>query len=122
MNITIQSKNINLSTDEKSLINKSIMANFSRVQEKIKSISVHLTDINGPKGGQDKQCTIIVNSTSTSPVVVKEKQSNAGQAARFALSRASKAFSAKVKRHLSYRKKPTSQRTEIEQSIENEEL
>ena len=119
MNIQIEAKNIILTDAEKVSINQSVMANFSRLQTKIKSIRVYLADINGPKGGEDKQCTIIVSSNASAPVIIKEKQINTAHAARLALSRASKAFAAKSKRHLSFRKTSITQHIAPPAEIEN---
>lgn len=37
---------------------------FGRISREIKSIEVRLSDVNGPRGGEDKQCSAIVSAVS----------------------------------------------------------
>mgnify|MGYP002624776416 CR=1 FL=1 len=46
----------------------------SRVGDQIRSASIHLTDVNGPRGGMCKRCRIVLHSTSVGPIVVQETQ------------------------------------------------
>ena len=44
---------------------------LSRFGSKISRTSVHLTDLNGPKGGIDKQCKIVLALRGVQPVIVE---------------------------------------------------
>lgn len=41
-----------------------------RFQDRITRVEVHLKDVNGPKSGNDKQCTIEARPAGMDPVVV----------------------------------------------------
>jgi putative sigma-54 modulation protein len=45
---------------------------LSRYEEKIIRVDVSLFDINGPKGGEDKCCKIIIKINGSSSIVVQE--------------------------------------------------
>ena len=45
---------------------------LGRFSNDVRSAGVHLTDTNGPRGGADKECRILVNMRSGDPVVIRE--------------------------------------------------
>jgi len=53
-----------------------ILFRFARFQNQIKSIAIHITDLNGPKGGIDKRCVVIIEGDGLEKIVVT---SEAGQ-------------------------------------------
>lgn len=71
---------------------------FSRSKKVIKSLAVTLSDINGPKGGVDKACTVVVKTDSLPLIVIKEKQSQLLVAIDRAITRASHSLMQRLKR------------------------
>ena len=71
---------------------------FARMQHAIGESHVTLTDVNGPKGGVDKQCRIVVNPNALPPIVVSEKQSTLKLAVDRAIARASLSLTRQLKR------------------------
>lgn len=68
-------------------INKSLLACIDQVER----VSVRLRDINGPKGGDDKECCVEVKLSNAPTVVVSKRNSDAYTGIRKALGRASRA-------------------------------
>lgn len=56
MQIEISSKQKNLSSRIREIVGRQFRFAFSRVEDRIRRISIVLSDINGPKGGVDKLC------------------------------------------------------------------
>jgi hypothetical protein len=46
---------------------------LARFEKQIASVFVRLTDVNGPDGGPDKQCTILVSLRGTAPFLVQTR-------------------------------------------------
>ena len=44
----------------------------TRIGDRIKRVVVRLRDINGPRGGEDKHCTILVVLVGAPPVVIED--------------------------------------------------
>lgn len=73
MNILIHSPDIKLSKKSRNDIECRLLFSFSRFQDHIDIIEVHLKDINGPKGGEDKQCTIKISQLKEENITVSGK-------------------------------------------------
>jgi ribosomal subunit interface protein len=72
MLINIQTRQFSLSPAINEYVKSKIQVMLGRYESKISSINVSLFDINGPKGGEDKCCKIIVKINGASPIVVQE--------------------------------------------------
>ncbi len=49
-----------------------MQAALGRFQYSVRTVSVHLGDINGPRGGADKLCRIVVRLKNSTLVVIEE--------------------------------------------------
>ena len=56
---------------------------------KISQVAVRLEDMNGPKGGRDKRCRVLVSLPAQSAVVIEDRDSDALTAISRAADRAS---------------------------------
>ena len=72
MLVNIQSRHFSLSTALSKYVKSKIQIMQSRYESKIISINVSLFDINGPKGGEDKCCKIVIKINVTSSIVVQQ--------------------------------------------------
>lgn len=45
---------------------------LGRFGDRVRTLSVHLTDLNGPRGGVDKQCLVAIRLTSPRRLIVIE--------------------------------------------------
>ena len=76
--------------------------------ERVKSVIVRLKDLNGPKGGADKQCIVEVQLSNLPPIVVKRCSLDAYASARHALARASRIVNRRLGRQRAARLSVTS--------------
>ena len=72
MLVNIQSRHFSLSTALSKYVKSKIQIMQSRYESKIISINVSLFDINGPKGGEDKCCKIVIKINGASSIVVQQ--------------------------------------------------
>lgn len=50
-----------------------ITASFERFRSYIRCVSVTVTDINGPRGGVDKQCRCVLQLKRMAPIVIEDR-------------------------------------------------
>ncbi|MGK0273403.1 MAG: putative sigma-54 modulation protein [Cocleimonas sp.] len=96
METVIQSQDFTLTEALKSFIKEHARKSMNSCSNHIKKINIHLKDINGPKGGEDKECCVEVQLANHAPIVVVKRSSDAYQSIRNALSRASRITLRKV--------------------------
>ena len=72
MLVHIQSRHFSLSAALNKYVKTKLQVMLGRYEAKIISLNVSLFDINGPKGGEDKCCKIIVKINGTSSIVLQE--------------------------------------------------
>ena len=87
---------------------------FARMEHVIDSGSITISDINGPKGGVDKQCRVVIKPTGMKRIVISEKQPDLRLAVDRSISRASHSLSRQLKRkqHLTQRRVSTDEAAE----------
>ncbi len=112
MRMRVVAHGIELSNDMKAFIRRRMQFNLGRFQERIKSLTVRLADMNGPRGGIDKCCDIRVDAGFRQPVIVSERQATAHAAVALAMDRVERA----VKRQL-HLERPASNRATISMSL-----
>ncbi|MDE1460797.1 HPF/RaiA family ribosome-associated protein [Spartinivicinus poritis] len=98
MNINISLRNLSDNGEIINYIDHRLSFAFARTFDKIAHASITLSNINGPKGGIDKQCQIILKPIGMRKIVVSEKQESLRQAIDQCLHRASQCLNRKVKR------------------------
>lgn len=64
-----------------------------RFQASIQTVTIRIVDTNGPKGGVDIQCTVLMKLMSTGEIVVRSTGENIFSALSHCLSRADKTIS-----------------------------
>ena len=98
MELTITDLKIELSTENLSRIRKKTLSMFSKFCERVQVIKVTIDDVNGPKGGKDKHCRVVIYSKGMPDIVITDNQTSVMSAVNIALSRARLSFLKKVKR------------------------
>lgn len=98
MLIEIQAQNFLLTHTLRSHIQRRMDFALSTRYEHIQRILVHLSDINGPRGGADKCCQIRVILPRIPPVVIKDTESDLYEAINRAADRASRTVARKLAR------------------------
>ncbi|MCY3001600.1 MAG: HPF/RaiA family ribosome-associated protein [Planctomycetota bacterium] len=61
MRVLLRSPHVTLEQDLRDSINADLRAALAHVEDRVVSAQVKLDDVNGPKGGLDKNCEVIVN-------------------------------------------------------------
>jgi len=72
MKLTIRSRHVHLTPDVLEQIRRRITLSFERISSRIRAIDVTITDVNGPRGGPDKQCRLRVRGRSIAGIVVEQ--------------------------------------------------
>jgi putative sigma-54 modulation protein len=98
MELTITDLNTELSTDNLSQIREKSHSLFNKFDEKIQVIKITIDDLNGPKGGKDKHCKVVIYSANMPDIIITDSQGLAMSAINIALSRARLSFLKKAKR------------------------
>jgi ribosome-associated translation inhibitor RaiA len=80
---------------------------LSRYESKIISINVSLFDINGPKGGEDKCCKIVIKINGASSIVVEEIAEDLYDAINTCSRRARRSVKRQLSIHVRARRKIT---------------
>lgn len=71
MKLTIRTRHIVITSDTTAEIHRRLVQAFRRILPTIRAVDISITDINGPKGGADKQCRIRIRGRSIPTVVVE---------------------------------------------------
>ncbi len=98
MELTITDLNTGLSNENLLRIQQKIGRVFDKLCHNVNSIKVTLDDINGPRGGKDKHCRVVIHTIGIPDIVITDNQSSVMSAVNISLSRARLALLRKVKR------------------------
>jgi len=105
MLVNIQSRHFSLSAALSKYVKSKIQIMLSRYESKIISINVSLFDINGPKGGEDKCCKIIIKINGASSIVIQETAEDLYDAINTCSRRARRAVKRQLSIHVRTRRK-----------------
>ena len=98
MQIDIQTRDFSLTKALRSHVERRLGFALSTRYDRIKRILVRLSDVNGPRGGEDKCCQLHVVLPGQADVVIEDTQSNLYAAINRATDRASRAVSRRLER------------------------
>ncbi|RCU50866.1 HPF/RaiA family ribosome-associated protein [Corallincola holothuriorum] len=98
MQIDMQSRDLPLTPPIQDYIRRRLSFALGSQYESIRHITVRLSDINGPRGGTDMRCQILIKLNSKAEVVIEDTQSQIRVAIDRAASRASRTVTRKVAR------------------------
>jgi len=98
MELTITDLNVGLSSENQQHIKQKADRMFEKVCDSIQAIKVTVDDINGPKGGKDKHCRVVIFSKGMPDIIVTDHKASVMSAVSFALSRAKTTLVRKVKK------------------------
>lgn len=91
MKLRLVTRGIELTADLNEYVARRIHFALGRFAGNIRSVTIRLADVNGPRGGVDKCCHIRVDVRSRQQVIVHECQGNIHAAVAFAVERADRA-------------------------------
>jgi putative sigma-54 modulation protein len=101
MNIEIQARRVPLSRKLRSYTERRIRSALAHFDERITRVSLWLTDVNGPKGGNDKNCQLQIVMSGKPDVVIEETRENLYVAINRAIERAGQTVVRKLERQRS---------------------
>jgi ribosomal subunit interface protein len=102
MRIDVRGQHVDLQPALGSYAERRLTTALDRFQGRIPTVTVRLTDENGPKRGVDKRCQVSVTVLRANPVLVEEHDADPYRAIDMAADRAARA----VTRVLGRRRKP----------------
>ena len=91
MIISTSSHNIQLSRELDNFITTTMRGSLERLADDVVSVDVFLKDLNGPKGGIDKQAVIRVHLRGRREIAIETVHENLGAAVRIGAKRAKRA-------------------------------
>ncbi|MBA4254776.1 MAG: hypothetical protein C0445_02745 [Polaromonas sp.] len=96
MEIVVQSQHPEAAALQ-SVVNRRVRAATQRLSSVVQRVVVRFKDLNGPRGGIDKQCQIQLHTTNGGMVLVSSRGGNWRATLELALSRASHTLADKLK-------------------------
>jgi ribosome-associated translation inhibitor RaiA len=98
MLVQIHGKSLRLPETIRAVMERRIRSALGRFVGYVSQVRVGLADLNGPRGGVDKQCRLIVNLRPRGHIVIEAAHANAIAAVASAADRAGWNVSRKLKR------------------------
>ena len=93
MRIQIVSRKLRCTETTKDYICRRVHFALGRFVEAIRGVQVYLSDENGPRGGEDKRCRVLVTLGQGEPLVVESRGENVSDVVDRSMQRASRAIS-----------------------------
>ncbi len=106
MNIDIRVRNMDGNAELSNYIEHRLSFAFARNHHEIEYGTITLSDVNGCKGGIDKQCQIVLTPSGLRPIVITERRESLRQAIDRCLYRAGHCLHRKLKRRHVRLKRP----------------
>ena len=98
MKLTMVDRDDALTTELRELLYRRLIFSLSRFSPKIRHTTAVFEDVNGPKGGQDKACRIIVKLKHESDVVILNRDSDLARCIARAAERVGRAVARTIDR------------------------
>lgn len=96
MRLEIHAQNVPVTQKLQAHIERKLQFALDRLGSRVTSVSVHVEDVNGPKGGPDKQCRILAQVKPSGKVVVKETGEDAFQSVSLAAEKIGRAIRKRI--------------------------
>jgi ribosome-associated translation inhibitor RaiA len=88
MKIDIRSRSLKLTEVLNDYIHRRVLFALGRFTRRLQSVRIMLKDLNGPKGGVDKHCKVMVSIVPSFNVIIEESDADLQTAINRALERA----------------------------------
>jgi ribosome-associated translation inhibitor RaiA len=100
MKIQLRSKQLEMNAKVLAHIERRLQFGLGRLSQRIHRVAVHIGDLNGPRGGEDKTCRIEVRLLPTGSVFADAKDVDLDAAVDRAADRVARSVSRAIKRAL----------------------
>lgn len=98
MKIEVRFRNLEASELLRQYAVRRIQLQLSRFAAAVRSITVRLSDVNGPRGGDDKRCHIELSGPGLGSLAIDERSGNAYAAVDVAVERAARSARRELQR------------------------
>lgn len=98
MKIKVQARHLALTSELKAYVKRRIRFALESRFDSIKRVVVTLSDINGPRGGEDMRCQVLVKLDGQNDVVIDNKEAYLRAAIDKAADKASRTVSKRIER------------------------
>jgi ribosomal subunit interface protein len=104
MQIVVQARGFALTTGLHEHIERRVRFALDWARHHVRKVSVRLSDLNGPRGGEDKRCHIQLTVPGTADVVIEDTETDLYVAIDRATGRASHTLARQVERQREFRR------------------
>lgn len=101
MRLVIQPRKLTLDESLRASLELRMRFALSRFNQRIRDVVVTLEDMNGPRGGVDKRCQVVVQLSPRGRVAIDEREANFESAIAHAAERAGRAVGRELARRRS---------------------
>jgi|MudIll2142460700_1097286.scaffolds.fasta_scaffold07786_2 hypothetical protein len=98
MKLSIRTRHLSLSPETQTELRQRVVVAFARISPWVRAVDITVADINGPKGGADKQCRLRVRGRSIPDIVVEHVGCDTIATVALAVERAGQALVRKMAR------------------------
>jgi putative sigma-54 modulation protein len=98
MALSIVDRNKELSNESREQLERRLSFALSRFDSRIRQVSVVIEDVNGPRGGIDKLCRIIVKLQRATDVIISDQDSDIAKCIARAADRAGRSVARAIER------------------------
>ena len=102
MKLSIRSRHFDLTPELHDQITRRVHFALSRLDGSIESVDITIADVNGPRGGADKQCRIRVRGRALKTIVIEHLGLDSLATVSLALDRAARAVLRRVARRRAF--------------------
>ena len=106
MQVLIHTSNVTLSKQARKLIKNKILSSLQRFDNGVKQVDLYLKDVNGPKGGVDKECTINIKADNQNLLIVRSKAASIFSVVKQCAVKSKLLLANRSKRKTAQRRKP----------------
>jgi len=98
MELQVQARQFHLSDELREHVERRINFALGHFDHRVSRVAVSLSDVNGPKGGVDKQCQILVHLRRGNAVKIQDVDADFGSVIDRAADRAGRAVARRLER------------------------
>jgi ribosomal subunit interface protein len=107
MNIHIQARGFALTDSLREHVERRLHFALGWADDRLRQVSVRLSDENGPRGGEDKRCRIQITLRGAPSVVIDDTEADLYVAIDRATDRAGRSVARRLERQRDYRQGPS---------------
>jgi ribosome-associated translation inhibitor RaiA len=96
MNVFIQSPDVKLSQQTRDNIKQKVLSGFSKFQNYVDRVELHIKDMNSPKDDNHKQCVIKLKGAKDESIIISGKAEDISHVVGDCINRAKSAIAKKV--------------------------